>query len=80
MVLNQTMGQQPIVIPAALILEILNEIVRDKLAREMLDGLADGLAVGFANFDENAIHIEHQDAGTRGYYQIFSSSVRNFCT
>ncbi len=50
--------QSPIVVPAAGVLVLLDEIARDAVAGEVLDGLHDGFAIGFGDLRQNAVHVE----------------------
>ena len=68
------MRQQPVVIPAAGVFEILNEIVRDGLAGKVTNRFANRLAIGLHDFDKDAVHVEYDYFG--GIHQICSNSSR----
>ena len=51
--------KRPVIVPAALVLIVLDQVALDALAREMFDSLHDRLAVGFGHFRQHAVHIEN---------------------
>ena len=64
--------ERPVVVPAAAVLPFLNHFPCDALAREMLHGLLNGLAIRLADIHQHAIHIEYQK--TILHYQISRNS------
>ena len=55
------MGEFPIVIPAALILELLNLFAGGRGAGEVLHGLRDAFAIAFGDVHQDAIHVEYDE-------------------
>ena len=51
--------KRPIVVPAALVLVILDEVALDAAAGEEFDGLHDAFAVGFGHLRQHAVHIKN---------------------
>jgi len=66
--------ERPVVVPAALVLILLDSCARNRFPAEMSHGLDDGLAVRFGDIHQHAVHVEHEHV--RGYHSD-SSSVRN---
>src|SRR3954451_24461794 len=78
-VLNQTLRQQPIVVPTACVLKVLNQIMRDQVTREVADRFSNGFPVRLADLDQNAVHVEDDYVRSLlGIYQSCSNSSRNF--
>src|SRR5262249_17850039 len=71
------LGQEPVVIPAALVLIILDGFMREGPPGEEFHSADDGFAIGFGDIDQNAVHVDDQDLGGWGHYQIGSRSERN---
>lgn len=78
---DETMREQPVVVPSALVLKVLNGRVRYGIAGKMPDSFTDRLAIGFGDLDQNSVHVEHDHIGRstvcQSGYQICSSSSRN---
>ena len=58
---DDVVGELPVVVPAALVLVVLDLLAGDGVAGEVLDGLRDGFAVGFGDVHQDAIHIEDEE-------------------
>src|ERR1017187_8388883 len=57
---DEVVGEFPIVVPAALVLVVLNLFASQVDAGEVLDGLGDGLAVAFGDVHQDTVHIENE--------------------
>ena len=71
---DDVVAELPIVVPAALVLVVLNLFASDFDAGEVLDGLGDALAVAFGDVHQDAIHVEY-DQGLIHWFQISSSAA-----
>ena len=60
-VVADVVGELPIVIPAALILVLLNLLAGGVGAGEVLDGLRDAFAIAFGDVHQDAIHVEDDE-------------------
>ena len=69
---HDVVGEFPIVVPAALILEILNLFARGGDAGEVFHRFRDGLAVAFGDVYQDAIHVEDDER----FHAWFQMSVR----
>ena len=56
---DHVVRELPVVVPAALVLVVLDLLARDRRAGEVLDRLRDGLAVGFGDVHQDAVHVEY---------------------
>src|SRR5262249_26036444 len=72
---NDVVAELPVVVPAALILVVLNLLTRHCDAGEVFDGLGDAFAVAFGDVHQDAIHVEY-DQGLSHWFQISSSAAR----
>src|ERR1700731_281406 len=72
---GDSLRQGPVVIPPPLNLVVLDQLARNASTSEMLDGLHNRLAVGVADFHQDAVHVKHQQVVHA--YQISFSSARN---
>ena len=58
---DDVVGELPVVVEAALILELLDLLVGGACSGEMLDSRGDGFAVALGDIHQDAVHIEDED-------------------
>src|ERR1700722_14398873 len=73
------MRECPVIVPAALIFPFLDGFACGALAGEVLDRLLNGFAIGFRDFDEDAVHVKDEEVFQHHHKRLNSSRTLWVC-